>query len=59
MGTTNVESIADLLREALKYPKERQRRGLQARKYALLNYSWDAIAQNIIEAYQDIIKVKG
>ncbi|MGF1673229.1 MAG: hormogonium polysaccharide biosynthesis glycosyltransferase HpsP [Rivularia sp. (in: cyanobacteria)] len=59
VGTTNVESIADLLREALKYPEERQRRGLQARKYALLNYSWDAIAQRIIAAYQDIIKVKG
>lgn len=55
VGTTNVESIADLLREALKYPEERQRRGLQARKYALLNYSWDAISRKIIEAYQDII----
>lgn len=58
VGTTNVESIADLIREALKYPEERQRRGLQARKYALLNYSWDAIAQKIVEAYQDIIQVK-
>ncbi|MEO1428331.1 MAG: hormogonium polysaccharide biosynthesis glycosyltransferase HpsP, partial [Cyanobacteria bacterium J06633_8] len=59
VGTTNIESIADLIREALKYPEERQRRGLQARKYALLNYSWDAIALKIVEAYQDIIKVKG
>ncbi|WP_414623981.1 hormogonium polysaccharide biosynthesis glycosyltransferase HpsP [Calothrix sp. CCY 0018] len=59
VGTTNTESIADLLREALKDPEERQRRGLQARKYALLNYSWDAIAQKIVEAYQDIIQVKG
>ena len=59
VGTTNTESIADLIREALKYPEERQRRGLQARKYALLNYSWDAIAQKIVEAYQDIIQVKG
>ena len=59
VGTTNIESIADLIREALKYPEERQRRGLQARKYALLNYSWDAIAQKIVEAYQDIIQVKG
>jgi glycosyltransferase involved in cell wall biosynthesis len=58
VGTTNTESIADLIREALKYPEERQQRGLQARKYALLNYSWDAIAQKIIEAYQDIIQVK-
>ncbi|MBE9211826.1 glycosyltransferase [Plectonema cf. radiosum LEGE 06105] len=58
VGTTNVESIADLLREALKYPEERQRRGLQARKYALLNYSWDAIAQRIIGAYQDILRLK-
>ncbi|AFY56711.1 glycosyltransferase [Rivularia sp. PCC 7116] len=59
VGKTNIESIADLLREALKYPEERQRRGLQARKYALLNYSWDAIALKIVEAYQDIIEVKG
>ncbi len=56
VGTTNTESIADLIREALKYPEERQRRGLQARKYALLNYSWDAIAQRIVEAYQDILQ---
>ena len=59
VGKTNIESIADLLREALKYPEERQRRGLLARKFALLNYSWDAIAQKIVEAYQDIIQVKG
>ncbi|MEM6401004.1 MAG: hormogonium polysaccharide biosynthesis glycosyltransferase HpsP, partial [Cyanobacteria bacterium P01_D01_bin.116] len=58
VGKTNIESIADLLREALKYPEERQRRGLLARKFALLNYSWDAIAQKIVEAYQDIIQVK-
>ncbi|MBV6621536.1 MAG: hormogonium polysaccharide biosynthesis glycosyltransferase HpsP [Rivularia sp. (in: Bacteria)] len=59
VGKTNIESIADLLREALKYPEERQRRGLQARKHALLSYSWDAIALKIVEAYQDIIEVKG
>ncbi|MGB3636625.1 MAG: hormogonium polysaccharide biosynthesis glycosyltransferase HpsP [Rivularia sp. (in: cyanobacteria)] len=59
VGTTNTLGIADLIREALKYPEERQRRGLLARKYALLNYSWDAIAQKIVEAYQDIIEVKG
>ncbi|MBF2018296.1 MAG: glycosyltransferase [Rivularia sp. T60_A2020_040] len=57
VGQTNVESMVDLLREALKDPEERQRRGLQAKKYALLNYSWDAIAQRIVGAYQDIIKV--
>ena len=59
VGTTNTLEIADLIREALKHPEERQRRGLLARKYALLNYSWDAIAQKIVEAYQDIIEVKG
>ncbi|MEM9273355.1 MAG: hormogonium polysaccharide biosynthesis glycosyltransferase HpsP [Cyanobacteria bacterium P01_F01_bin.143] len=57
VGTTEVESIADLLRSALKNPEERQRRGLQARKYAQLNYSWDAIAQVIVGAYKDILKV--
>ncbi len=59
VGTTNTLEIADLIREALKCPEERQRRGSLARKYALLNYSWDAIAQKIVEAYQDIIQVKG
>ncbi|MGB3653651.1 MAG: hormogonium polysaccharide biosynthesis glycosyltransferase HpsP [Rivularia sp. (in: cyanobacteria)] len=59
VGTTNTLEIADLILFALKYPEERQRRGLLARKYALLNYSWDAIAQKIVEAYQDIIQVKG
>ena len=56
VGTTDIESIADLIREALKYPEERQRRGLLARKYALLNYSWDAISQKIVEAYRDVVK---
>ncbi|MCJ8282953.1 MAG: glycosyltransferase, partial [Rivularia sp. ALOHA_DT_140] len=59
VGTTNIESIADLLREGLKNPEERQRRGLLARKFALLNYSWDAISSKIVDAYQDIIQVKG
>ncbi|MDY6898794.1 MAG: glycosyltransferase, partial [Cyanobacteriota bacterium] len=58
VGTTDTLGIADLIREALKYPEERQRRGLLARKYALLNYSWDAISQKIVEAYQDIIEVR-
>ncbi|MEL7242259.1 MAG: hormogonium polysaccharide biosynthesis glycosyltransferase HpsP [Cyanobacteria bacterium J06573_2] len=56
VGTTDMESIANLIRETLKYPEERQRRGLLARKYAKLNYSWDAISRKIVEAYRDIIK---
>ncbi|MEL6164895.1 MAG: hormogonium polysaccharide biosynthesis glycosyltransferase HpsP [Cyanobacteria bacterium J06628_3] len=56
VGTTDIESIADLIREALKYPEERQRRGVLARKYAKLNYSWDAISQKVVEAYKDITK---
>ncbi|MBD2292593.1 glycosyltransferase [Anabaena sphaerica FACHB-251] len=56
VGTTDVESIVKLLTAALLNPQECQRRGLNAQKYALQNFSWDAIAQQVIQAYQEIIK---
>ncbi|MBK1990506.1 glycosyltransferase [Sphaerospermopsis aphanizomenoides BCCUSP55] len=55
VGTTDVESLVDLLTTALSNAQERQRRGLNAQKYALQNFSWDAIAQQVINAYQEII----
>ncbi|MEA5564837.1 hormogonium polysaccharide biosynthesis glycosyltransferase HpsP [Anabaena sp. UHCC 0399] len=55
VGTTDVSSLVDLLQEALQNPQECQRRGLNAQKYALENFSWDAIAKQTIQAYQEII----
>jgi glycosyltransferase involved in cell wall biosynthesis len=56
VGKTDVESIVKLLTTALSNPQECQKRGLNAQKYALQNFSWDAIAQQIIQAYQEFIK---
>ncbi len=51
----NTQALANILREALRKPEERQYRGLQAQQYALQHYSWDAIASKIIMKYRDII----
>ncbi|KST68200.1 hormogonium polysaccharide biosynthesis glycosyltransferase HpsP [Mastigocoleus testarum] len=51
----NTKALANVLREALRKPEERQYRGLQAQQYALQHYSWDAIASKIIMKYRDII----
>ena len=55
VGTTDVCVLVDLLREALQNPQECQRRGLNAQEYALKNYSWGAIARQIIQAYEGIL----
>jgi glycosyltransferase involved in cell wall biosynthesis len=55
VGKTDVDSIFELLKAALLNPQECQRRGLNAKEYALNNFSWDAIAQQVIQAYQEII----
>ncbi|WP_017314625.1 hormogonium polysaccharide biosynthesis glycosyltransferase HpsP [Mastigocladopsis repens] len=55
VGTTDVSDLSELLRIALQNPSERQRRGLHAKEYALKNYSWDAIARQTIEAYNQIL----
>ncbi|MDZ8186851.1 MAG: hormogonium polysaccharide biosynthesis glycosyltransferase HpsP [Nostoc sp. ChiSLP02] len=55
IGTTEVEVLIDLLKVALDNPAERQRRGLNAHKYADVNFSWDAIAKQTIQAYQKIL----
>ncbi|MEA5617980.1 hormogonium polysaccharide biosynthesis glycosyltransferase HpsP [Cronbergia sp. UHCC 0137] len=54
VGTTDVQAVLDLLIEALSNPQECQRRGLNAQKYALQHFSWDAIALQVIQAYQNI-----
>ncbi|MBW4688373.1 MAG: hormogonium polysaccharide biosynthesis glycosyltransferase HpsP [Komarekiella atlantica HA4396-MV6] len=55
VGTTDVQALFELLQEALQNPEERQRRGLNARQYALQHFSWDAIARQTIQAYQGIL----
>lgn len=55
VGTTEVEALVELLQAALENPAERQRRGLNAHKYAYVNFSWDAIAKQTIQAYQEIL----
>ncbi|BCL37187.1 hormogonium polysaccharide biosynthesis glycosyltransferase HpsP [Nostoc sp. MS1] len=54
VGKTEVESLVELLQQALQNPQERQRRGLNAQNYALQNFSWDAIAQQMIQAYREV-----
>jgi glycosyltransferase involved in cell wall biosynthesis len=51
----SVAGLVAQLRSALASPSERQRRGENARNYALANYSWSAIAQQMIEHYRFLI----
>jgi glycosyltransferase involved in cell wall biosynthesis len=55
VGTTDVEVLFELLKQALQNPEERQLRGENAQKYALEHFSWDAIARQMIQAYQQIL----
>ena len=58
VGTTDVESLVELLRFALQNPEECRRRGLCAQEYALQNFSWQAIARQTIQAYNQILTSK-
>ncbi|KAF3885515.1 MULTISPECIES: hormogonium polysaccharide biosynthesis glycosyltransferase HpsP [Nostocales] len=55
VSSLDVKEIVKSLRTALENPSECQRRGLLAREYALQHYSWDAIARQIILAYNQIL----
>ncbi|WP_414543265.1 hormogonium polysaccharide biosynthesis glycosyltransferase HpsP [Nostoc sp. CCY0012] len=55
VGATDVSELVELLQAALQNPQERQRRGLNAQKYALQHFSWGAIARQIVSAYQQIL----
>lgn len=50
-----VESLTETLRLALQDASEIKRRGLKAKELTIKNYSWQAIAQQTIQAYQQII----
>ncbi|NMG08303.1 hormogonium polysaccharide biosynthesis glycosyltransferase HpsP [Brasilonema sp. UFV-L1] len=55
VSATDVLEFTSILRIALQNPSERERRGLRAQEYALKNYSWDAIARQTIQAYNNIL----
>jgi glycosyltransferase involved in cell wall biosynthesis len=57
VGATDVEVLTNLIKYALEHPEECQRRGLNAQKYALTHYSWNAIARQMIAAYQEYRRV--
>ncbi|MEG4036669.1 hormogonium polysaccharide biosynthesis glycosyltransferase HpsP [Microcoleus sp. S36b_A4] len=50
-----IGAIANSIKSALLNPEERQRRGLNGKEYARKHYNWDAIAQQTIDAYQEIL----
>lgn len=50
----DITAIATALSEAIEHPKLRKQRGQNARACALDRYSWDAIAERMITAYQQL-----
>lgn len=52
---TSTQELSQVLQTALQNPNERIQRGLNAQKYALENYSWDAIAQQMLQFYQRVV----
>jgi Glycosyltransferase len=55
VGPLEVGAIASLIKSALLDPEERKRRGLNGKEYAKKHYNWEAIAQQTIDAYQQIL----
>lgn len=54
VSKTEVDSLTNSLTEALQNPEECRKRGVNARNYALHNYSWDAIGRQMIEIYKQL-----
>lgn len=52
---TQVDSLRQGLSLALQEGSQRAEKGKNARKLAISNYSWDAIAQQMIAAYEQIL----
>jgi glycosyltransferase involved in cell wall biosynthesis len=50
-----ISALTESLKQALQDETERQRRGKRAEAYALQHYSWPAIAQQMMAAYQQIV----
>jgi len=55
VGPLEVGAIANSIKSALLNPQERQRRGLNGKEHAKKHYNWEAIAQQTIDAYQQIL----
>ncbi len=55
--TCEQASLIQQLRLALQNPAERCRRGQNARHHALEHYSWPAIAQQMLQAYRDLLQL--
>ncbi|MEG4525741.1 hormogonium polysaccharide biosynthesis glycosyltransferase HpsP [Microcoleus sp. C2D2] len=55
VGPLEVGAIANSIKSALLNPQDRQRRGLNGKEYAKKHYNWEAIAQQTIDAYQQIL----
>ena len=51
----DVDALTECLRESLQDAGERQHRGMKGQEYALKNYSWNAIAQQTIQVYRQIL----
>ena len=59
VSACDVDTLTECLREAIEDAGERQRRGVNGQNYALKYYSWDAIAQQMIQVYRQILEVNG
>ncbi|MEO0824885.1 MAG: hormogonium polysaccharide biosynthesis glycosyltransferase HpsP [Cyanobacteria bacterium J06639_16] len=52
---TQVEPLTEALRAALSDGEARQQRGINAKTYAESHYNWDAIAQQMLNAYDQLL----
>ncbi|MGB3405844.1 MAG: hormogonium polysaccharide biosynthesis glycosyltransferase HpsP [Microcoleaceae cyanobacterium] len=55
VGLGEVSDMTNLIKAALDNGSERRTRGLKGQAYALEHYSWEAIATQMIQAYQEIL----
>ncbi|NJN57533.1 MAG: glycosyltransferase [Leptolyngbyaceae cyanobacterium SL_5_9] len=55
VSACEVNALTEQLRTAIQSDPERQRRGTNAQAHALKHYSWQAIAQQTIQAYRQIL----
>jgi glycosyltransferase involved in cell wall biosynthesis len=55
VSACEIDALTDQLRAAIQSAPERQRRGANAQAHALKHYGWKAIAQQTIQAYQQIL----
>ncbi|MEB3886584.1 hormogonium polysaccharide biosynthesis glycosyltransferase HpsP [Lyngbya sp. CCY1209] len=58
VSNCEIDEIATMIQTALGDRDELRRRGALARDYALEHYSWGAIAEQMIGAYEDILRYR-